>query len=235
MLGNLKEWETISRKANFGDRLSSTEKVKYTLSLLNKGGLDWMSLIVVLQNRYFVCVWRSGGTYPVHKSRFSGRDFSWRHRTDQKLPHWSWLMMHKRVSKWEGFTFESDLDMKQVLAAARALTHLMHLITRWLQSHVCTITCTDGILLTSVRTFFFSEREIYILCFHSIPSYMYMYVYAGGKSEEPTCLRFVVYFNLLCIEALNSKLSYTSYLDCNLSALSIELVLEVLLDLLGSA
>ena len=62
-----------------------------------------------------------------------------------------------------------------------------------------------------------------------------MYVYAGGKSEEPTCLRFVVYFNLLCIEALNSKLSYTSYLDCNLSALSIELVLEVLLDLLGSA
>ena len=31
-----------------------------------------------------------------------------------------------------------------------------------------------------------------------------MYVYAGGKSEEPTCLRFVVYFNLLCIEALNS-------------------------------
>ena len=62
-----------------------------------------------------------------------------------------------------------------------------------------------------------------------------MYVYAGGKSEEPTCIRFVVYFNLLCIEALNSKLSYTSYLDYNLSALSIELVLEVLLDLLGSA
>ena len=61
MLGNLKEWETISRKANFGDRLSSTEKVKYTFSLLNKRGLDWMTLIVVLQNRYFVCVWRSGG------------------------------------------------------------------------------------------------------------------------------------------------------------------------------
>ena len=70
-------------------------------------------------------------------------------------------MMHKRVSKWEGFTFESDLDMKQVLAAARALTHLMHLITRWLQSHVCTITCTDGILLTYVHTFF-RERERFI-------------------------------------------------------------------------
>ena len=152
-------------------------------------------------------------------------------------------MMHKRVSKWEGFTFESDLDIKQVVAAGRGLIHLMHLITRWLQSHVCTITCTDGILLTSVRTFFFSEREIYILCFHSIPSYMYMYVYAGGKSEEPTCLRFVVYFNLLCIEAfffisiiiLHILLRLQSSLKNNLSALSIELVLEVLLDLLGSA
>ena len=139
MWGNLKEWETISRNANFGDHLSSTEKVKYTLSLSKKGELDWMTLIEVLQNRYFVCVGGFGGSR-AHKSRFSGKDFQWRHRTDQKLPHWSWLMMHKRVPRWEGFTFESDLDVKQVLAAARALIHLMHLITWWLQSHVCTIT-----------------------------------------------------------------------------------------------
>ena len=70
-----------------------------------------------------------------------------------------------------------------------------------------------------------------------------MYVYAGGKSEEPTCIRFVVYFNLLCIEAfffisiiiLHILLRLQSSLKNNLSALSIELVLEVLLDLLGSA
>ena len=41
--------------------MSSTEKVKYTLSLSKKGELDWMTLIEVLQNRYFVCVGGSGG------------------------------------------------------------------------------------------------------------------------------------------------------------------------------
>ena len=63
MLGNLKEWETISRKANFWRSFVIYGESEIHPLLIKEGmiGLDWMSLIVVLQNRYFVCVWRSGG------------------------------------------------------------------------------------------------------------------------------------------------------------------------------